>query len=241
MQQKPFAWSFSRASAFELCPKRHYEIDIAKNFSDGESEALLWGSEVHGALAAAVLHTAGLPGIKKGRDSITPAPLPDSMKGYQPWINTICTGENQIFVEQQFAVTRDYKPTGWFDSDVWLRCICDLLVVKGNAAHAFDWKTGKIKHDSRQLAIVAKCVFAHYPEVDKCKTRFIWLKDGTVSFEQYDRTSIMRELTPALELAKRMEVAAVTNEYPPNPGGLCFKHCPILTCQYHGKRIRNVA
>ena len=48
---KPFAWSYSRLKNFEVCPKRHYEIDIAKNIKEEESEALLWGNTVHRSCA----------------------------------------------------------------------------------------------------------------------------------------------------------------------------------------------
>ena len=36
---------------FEVCPKRHYEIDLAKNYKEPEGEQLRWGNFVHDALA----------------------------------------------------------------------------------------------------------------------------------------------------------------------------------------------
>ena len=41
---KPFAWSYSRLKNFEVCPKRHFHVDIAKDFREEEGESLVWGN-----------------------------------------------------------------------------------------------------------------------------------------------------------------------------------------------------
>ena len=69
--KKAFAWSYSRMKNFAVCPKRHYEIDIAKNYKDDSAEALLWGNAVHEALAERC-------GPKR-------TPLPEGMAPYEPW------------------------------------------------------------------------------------------------------------------------------------------------------------
>jgi len=48
---KPFAWSYSKLKNFEVCPKRHYNVDVIKSFKEEEGEALVWGNMVHKALA----------------------------------------------------------------------------------------------------------------------------------------------------------------------------------------------
>jgi hypothetical protein len=223
-RQKPWAWSYSRYKAYDSCPRRHYEVDIAKNFVEA-SDQLIWGDEVHKALEAATL----------GRE-----PLPDSMKEYQYLVDEIRSGEGSLYVEQKFALTRNFKPTGFFDDDVWFRGICDVLRISPNGwvALARDYKTGNVKHDSRQLMLMATCIFMHHPTVRRVKTEFIWLKEKCITPEVFDRATVFDEWTPLMPLVKQMEHAHKTQHYPPKPCGLCARYCPVLSCQFHGKRYK---
>jgi len=221
---KSWAWSYSRYKAYDSCPKRHYEVDLAKNYVE-DSEQLQWGGEVHKALELA---TTG------------DTPLPDSMRDYQKWVDQMKGGEGTLYVEQQYAITRDFRPTEWYADDVWFRGICDVLRVSpsGRTAMARDYKTGAIRHDSRQLMLMAQCIFIHHPKVRRIKTEFVWLKDDCVTPETFDRSSIFREWIPVMPHVARMEEAAKTMNYPPKPCGLCARYCPVVTCQFHGKRYR---
>jgi spore coat polysaccharide biosynthesis protein SpsF (cytidylyltransferase family) len=44
---KPFAWSYSKLKNYEVCPKRHWHVDVKKDFKEAESEALKQGNLVH--------------------------------------------------------------------------------------------------------------------------------------------------------------------------------------------------
>jgi hypothetical protein len=222
---KAWAWSYSKYKAFDSCPKRHYECDIAKNFTD-DSEALKWGSDVHDALHMATL----------GKE-----PLPDSMKDYQRWVDEIRNGEGTLYVEQQYAMTRDFQPTQWFGHNVWFRGICDVLRVSpsGKTALARDYKTGAVKEDARQLMLMAQCIFVHHPTVKRIRAEFVWLKEDCLGTpETYDRDAIVREWMPLMPLVKQMEQASITMNYPPKPCGLCARFCPVISCSFHGKRYR---
>lgn len=222
---KQWAWSFSRLNAYESCPKRHYEVDIAKNFTDS-TEQLDWGNEVHKALELAT--TDGTP-------------LPDGMRDYQVWVDDIKGGEGTILVEQQFAITKDFQPTGWFDPDVWFRGICDVMKIgpSGRTVRARDYKTGNPKHNSRQLMLMAQCIFVHHPAVQRVHTEFVWLKSNCLGTpEIFNRATIANEWLPLLPQIKQMEDAAKNANYPPKPCGLCARYCPVVSCQFHGKRYR---
>ncbi len=218
---KEWSWSYSKYKAFDTCPKRHYEVDLAKNYTDS-TEQLIWGNEVHAALAKA----------SEGK-----APLPDSMKDYQKWVDEIQPGpEEVLIVEKKMAITKTFEPTSWFANDAWMRGICDVAKIDGPVAMARDYKTGKLIHDSRQLMLMAQCLFAHYPLVKRIKTEFVWLKDDCVTPETFDRDTIAREWPPVLDHVKQMKHAADTMNYPPKPGRLCARYCPVLSCPYHGRR-----
>lgn len=217
---KPFAWSYSKLKNFESCPKRHWHVDIQKDVKEEESEQLLWGNMLHKAAANRL--SAGTA-------------LQPGMEALEEWCKRILEGPGKIHVEQKFAITKEFGPCEWFAKEAWYRGIADVLVIHGEVALAIDWKTGKIIEDAVQLALMSACVFAHHPEVQKIRTEFVWLKEGGVSSrEDFDRNSIAtvwRNLWPRIEA---LEQAYNTTTYPPKPGFLCRKWCPVTQCPHHG-------
>lgn len=218
---KEWAWSFSRKNSYDTCPKRHYEVDVLKNFVE-DSEQLTWGNTVHKALADACTGKS---------------PLPDTMKMYQKRVDEIAasTMPGRLLVEQKYAITRDFKPTSYFAPDVWYRGICDVVRVNEPVAFARDWKTGKVKHNSIQLMLMATCLFVHYPALRRVKTEFVWLQEDCVTPDLWDRRTIMQEWAVLLPEIAAMEKAYKALSFPPKPGKLCRKWCPVTSCPYHGK------
>lgn len=214
-----WAGSYSRLKNYETCPKRHYEVDIAKHFKD-DTEQLDWGNRVHKAMADAV----------SGK-----SPLPSEMKDYQKWIDRYRGGKGEILVEQKYALTRDFQATEYFSPRVWWRAIGDLVKIDGPVALGADWKTGKVLHDAPQLMLLAACIFAHHPQVQRVKTEFVWLKDDCTTPELFTRESIVNEWAHVLPRIKALEQASITMDFPPKPGRLCKRHCPVLSCPFYGK------
>jgi hypothetical protein len=217
---KPFAWSFSKLKNFETCPKRHYEVDILKNFRD-ESEQLSEGHAVHKALARRLCGDAQLP-----------AP----MASYEVWCGRILATPGTILVEQQLAITANYGPAKWFGKDAWFRAVVDVLQIHGPAALVLDWKTGKIVEDSQQLALAACVVFAHYPEVQRILSKFVWLKEDAETKAVYTRDDIpgiWAGIAPRVSALSGSATAGAAG-YPPRPGRLCRRYCPVSSCPHHG-------
>ena len=226
---KPFAWSYSRLKNFEVCPKRHYNVDIIKSFKEEEGEQLQWGNAVHKAMAA--------------RCGPERTPLPHSMQAYEKWAALVVTPPGNILVEQQLAIDEDFNPTKWFASDAkkarqgepWYRSISDVLKLHGPVALSIDWKTGKVIEDAPQLALAAACIFAHHPQVMKIRSEFIWLKEDAKTrqdFHRNDMAAMWRSLWPRIEALKH---AHETLSYPAKPGYLCRRYCPVTNCPHNGK------
>lgn len=214
-----FVWSYSKLKNYEVCPKRHYNIDIAKTFKEDESDQLKWGNEVHKALAARIAH---------GKQ------LPKSMEAYEDWVLKVTKGDAKTLVEQKLALREDFSPCGYFDSKVWYRGVADVLRITDRVATAIDWKTGKILEDSVQLALMAACVLAAYPSVQVVRTAFVWLAEDCKTTEDYNRESISkmwRHIWPRIEALKS---ANLSQDFPPKPGHLCRKWCPVTSCPHHG-------
>lgn len=234
---KEWAWSYSKLKNYESCPKRHYEVDLVKNFNDlidpvtgKENEFIAEGNKAHAALAAACQGGS----------------LPTNYSHFQRWVDLVVSGPGQLLVEQKYAITRDFNPTTYFARDVWYRGIGDVVRLNGRAALVLDWKTGKIAEDSVQLALMAACIFAHYPTIDVVRSEFIWLKEECSTPELFKRSpsvpieatvmaDVWSELLPRVD---RLETAAKKLDYPPKPGPFCMKFCPVQSCPFWRKGSR---
>jgi len=221
-ENKPFSWSYSKIKNFDSCPKKHQAVDLLKLFKEEESDVLRWGNEVHDGLA------------KRVRDG---TPLPFTMKHLEPVAAQVLSVPGRRLVEQQLAINKDFQPCAWFARDAWFRIIADVIVLNPPVAFAVDYKTGKILHDSQQLALLAACVFLHHPDINAVRTEFWWIREDEITKENFrrkDMTSIWRGIWPKyLELKNASE----TGNYPAKQSGLCKDYCPVVTCSYNGKYI----
>ena len=219
---KPFAWSYSKLKNFETCPKRSWHLDHARDIKEEESEQLQYGNAIHKALAHAI----------SGQN-----PLPKHFSNVQPWVDKVTSpGQHTVLVEQQLAITKDFGPTEWFGKDAWYRGIADVIKIVGPVALVLDWKTGKIQEDGVQLALMAACVFAHHPGIQKIRTEFIWLKeDGATTRADFARSDMPSVWAQVLPRVQALENAVKTATFPPKPGFLCKRWCPVEHCPHHGQ------
>lgn len=221
---KPFAWSFSRMKNFEVCPKRHYEIDLAKNIKEPEGEQLVWGNFVHKGLAE-----------RCGKDQ---TPLPKELAMYEPWAVKVLGNGGEVFVEESLALTKNFTPAGNFDADTWLRVKCDFIRIVGDVALTVDWKTGKILEDSVQLALTAACIFAKFPNIKAVRASYVWLKEDCESSENFYREDMPGMWRSIWHRIEAMEQAHTHVNYPPTPSGMCMKWCAVKSCPHNGKSTR---
>ncbi len=226
---KPFSWSWSKYKNYRVCPKRHYEVDIAKTYQEKEGEQLKWGNQVHGAMAQR---------LKKGE------PLPVTMKHYGDWPDNIermwkgGKGAVKLLVEQKLAISANFEATGYFAPETWFRAVVDvgLLIPSAATAITIDWKTGgKVEPDYEQLAMSAGVMFAHYPTLQQVAAIYVWLGHDTQTIKAYTRASMVQVWNDVLPQVNEMAEAHRTLTYPPKPGGMCKRYCPVTSCPYYGK------
>lgn len=220
---KSFAWSFSRLKNYETCPLKYQQVDLLKNFKEAKSKELDWGDFVHKTFAAALLGQIQLP---------------DEMADYKDWIDKVHLLPGELFVEQKYAIDKNFKPTSYFADNVWFRGIGDVVKVFHTRAAIIDWKTGEIKPDSVQLMLNAQCIFSHYPKVQVVHTAFVWLKYGTTTTEEFTREDLAEGWLGLYDRVASLETATKTGVFLPKPSGLCRKHCPVSTCSYYQKGTR---
>lgn len=219
---KPFSFTYTKLKNYETCPKRYYEIDYAKSVKESESDQLKWGNAAHKALA------------KRCSENV---PLPEGMEDFEKWCARVTSGGNNatILVEQKLAIDKEFNKCDWKASTAWYRGIGDVIKIVGDVALIVDWKTGKVLEDSVQLALMAQCVFAHYPEVQRVRSEFIWLKHDATTREDFSRENMISLWNVLLPRVKQLQHAHETMTFPPKPGGLCRRHCPVQSCPHWGK------
>jgi PD-(D/E)XK nuclease superfamily len=220
--KKAFAWSYSQLKAYETCAFQWQQVQLLKNFKGTEGPELIWGNRVHHAM-----HKTLKPG--------STVPLPDELILYKPWVDSILALPGTRYVEQKYAITKDFAPCEYFAHNVWFRGIGDVVVVSGSVAYVGDWKTGKVLDDPVQLLLMAQLIFSHFPKVKRVQAQFIWLKFDCSSEQVVTRQDIADNWVGLMDRVRAMTEAYDTDNFPKNPSGLCRKHCPVRSCQYWGK------
>ncbi len=225
-----FAGSYSRLKNFEVCPKRHFNYDLApwdERIRDtGPNDALQEGIRVHEALAAALI----------GRD-----PLPTEMQEYQRYVDAVRAGRGELLVEKNLAFDENFQACMYKSPKVFWRCKIDVIKHHERVAVVWDWKTGKVKVEPDQLFLSAQAVFAHYPKVMGVQSAFVWLNedpDDALTTVWYMRKDMAPGWAALMPRINKMRAAYEAEEFPPTPSGICKSYCGVTSCPYHGKGSR---
>jgi hypothetical protein len=218
-------WSYSAATTYEQCGRKYYHLYVAKDVKqDNNSEALLYGNAVHAAAEAY---------IGKGK------PLPEKFSQFQKVLDKIKTIPGEKVCEHKLGLTKDLKPCGFFDSNVFWRGAIDLLILdrEKGLATVIDYKTNKSSEraDTRQLSLLSYAVFKHYPEIKIIKSGLVFLVAEDLVKEQYhvdNAEDLWGEWQPLLQ---RIETSYETGVFNASPNFLCKNWCPVKSCAHNGK------
>ncbi len=246
---KPFTWSYSRLKGFETCGHQFLQKDILRLHPEDESEQLAWGNRLHDALSRAIGTDDNED--RDPRDRIKKLVLPDALLDYQFWVDHVSgyrAKGYEVNTEMALCIDNAFQPAPWFDARgtpprAWYRAKVDALSINAEGhAVAWDWKTGKLKEDTPQLAMTALLVFAHFPDVHTVDTSFIWFGESssirmcpqtTRTYKRADQAKIWAEIFPRVVTLAN---AFATRTFEKNPGGLCRMWCPVDSCEHHGKK-----
>lgn len=216
---KKFPLSFSRLSTFENCQQQFDYLYVTKSVQDQGNEHTFYGNRVHEALENYA---------KTGDESH----LTLETRGFKKYVDRIVSKPGEKFYEYQMAINSERQPCDWFDSDVWVRSIADVLIVNGETAYCLDWKTGKPKDNPSQLQLFSCMIFIHFPQVQEVRTSFIWLNHEEVTGAKYPR-SMFDLLWQGL--SRRFDVVQETVEtgvFKARPSGLCKWCAAKRICSY---------
>jgi len=215
-------WSFSKIKAFEKCPKQFYHLKVAKNYTEPETGAMLYGTEFHEACELYV---------RDGKE------LPGRFEFARGMLDALIAKPGEKLCEYELGLTEDLQPCGFKDENVWFRGIADLIVLDGDTAYVVDYKTGRNTRyaDTGQLELMALAVFKHFPEVQKVRGGLLFAIAGKMIKDRYAREQEPDLWAKWLSDFGRMKKAFELGVWNPNPSGLCRRHCAVLECPHNGR------
>jgi RecB family exonuclease len=217
-------WSFSKAKAFETCPKQFYHEKILKEYPVEETEAMRYGTEFHKACENY---------IGEGK------PLPKKFDFIKDTLDALNKKRGVKLCEKKLGLTADLEPCDFFSKRVWFRGIADLLIVDtlAETAWVIDYKTGRSAQyaDKGQLELMAMSVFKHYPDIKKVRAGLLFVVANKLVKHQYEIDSESLLWEKWLGIYGKMEKAFKADVWNPRPSGLCKRHCPVVECPHNGK------
>jgi hypothetical protein len=214
--------SFSSIKDFQGCARRFQQVRILRRFKQAPTEATMYGERVHKAFEEFI------------RDG---APLPPELSQFKALVEPLAQMSGEKLCESKMGLRKDFSPCGFYDDDVWLRGIPDVLVLspKGSVARVVDFKTGKSARfaDSTQLELMAAMTMAHYPEVQMVKGMLLFVVAGEALKSEYTRAQLPEIFSKWAGYAHQIEKAIDADVWNPKPSGLC-RFCPVSDsfCEY---------
>jgi PD-(D/E)XK nuclease superfamily len=219
--KKP-AWSHSSLKDFEGCQRRYHEVKVLKNYPFQETEATRYGNQVHEALELYV---------KDGK------PLPPEFSQFQGIADALIKKPGRKLAEYQMALSADLKPVEWFDKEVWVRGIADLLILDDDnfTAWVVDYKTGNDKYPDRdQLVLMSIMVFEHFPHIRKVNSALMFIVKNSMVKMQMTRDAKDAAWWKYRERTARIEQCYETGVWNPTQTPLC-KWCQVTGCEFNPK------
>jgi hypothetical protein len=217
-----YTWSYSSISLFQQCPRKYYRLRVAKDIVEPVQEHLLYGSAVHKAAEEYI------------RDG---TPIPEKYAFIQEHLDPLKALAGEKLCEHEMGLTKDMKPCGFRDKDVWFRGIADLLVINGDKARIVDYKTSKSSRyaDKKQLELLSLLTFKHFPQIKTIKAGLLFLviKDLVpAEFTADQQTDAWGKWIPE---TNQLESAMITDVWNPRPNFTCRGWCPVTDCEHNSK------
>lgn len=221
------SWSYSGITLFDQCPKKYYHLRVAKDITEPASTAMMYGTDVHEAAELFI------------RDGLA---LPEKYSYLKPLLDKLNTYPGQKHCELEMGLKRvdgRLLPCAFNDPDVWYRGIADLVIIDpdGKTARIIDYKTGKSSRyaDTKQLALMAACVFLHFPNVGHVKAALLFVVAGDLIKARYDAPNGMHIFTELNEKLTLREAAYESEIFNPKKNFTCRAYCPVVICPHNGR------
>jgi len=213
-------WSHSGLKDYEGCARRYHEVKVLKNYPFTDTQATLYGKEVHKAFEDYV------------KDD---TPLPDYLVEHVALLEALKAKTGRKLPEFEMGVKEDLSPCGFKDEDVWARGVADLVIVNDDdlTAWVFDYKTGNDKYPDRdQLILMSLMVFAHFPHVRHVNSALLFVVKGSIVKYKMTREEADFHWWRYRERVAQLAQSLDANVWNPTQTGLCA-WCPVKSCEFN--------
>jgi hypothetical protein len=212
------AWSFSSIKLYETCPKKYESEKVTKEVKFQESEATLYGTQLHLAAEEYV----------RDRKDIDPR-----FKFIKPYLDSLIAIKGEKICELKLGVK---KYNGRLVACEF-RGVADLVIYDGELAWIVDYKSGKSAKyaDMRQLALMAAALFLKYPEIKKIKTSLLFVVSKEFIKEDFKKDWGLDIFAKYEDLLTQREMAYNSGVFNAKPNGLCRQWCGTLSCAHNGR------
>lgn len=206
-------WNFTLLNDFANCAFKALHKHILKDLpKEPMSKEMSEGIRVHTELEQAAKSGARTP----------------SYVMYEKLVDPIFYNKPQA--EVMLGMTDEITPSPFFGSP-WGRGKVDILIKRESVAIIFDWKTGKVREDPRELHQHALLIKANFPEVEKITGAYVWLKESRLG-EVYDLSNTDRVFNGTKANMAEMQTCLDKGRWEPTPNPLCG-WCPVKKCQFN--------
>lgn len=210
------SWSYSVYSTYLGCPFAVCLDKIQKiRIKEPDNPHFVRGDRVHKGAEAFIAGSGKAPKLEPELEKLKPL-----LTAYR---------KAKARVELEWAFTRTWLPTGWFDKDAWLRVKTDVCADTTDppTVAITDWKTGKVYPDHRQqrslyalggLQLVQIGALAGGSKNTKLTAQHIYVDTGFTATEKY----AMKDLDPLKrEWTARTKDMLNDTVFEPTPGQAC--------------------
>jgi hypothetical protein len=217
-------WSYSRLKDFEKCPYMLLlKVREKRSTAHVDTTAADRGTQIH---KEAELFVKGEGDFTKNLTKFA-----DYFKDLK-----IRYEAGGVALEEEWAFTRDWESTGYWDSNVWCRMKLDNFITTASDADGYtitgtatDYKSGKkfgneVAHNQQgQLYVLGS--FLKIPTLEACTVDFKYIDHGLSSKSKtYTRQKAMKFLKSWTDRATKL---TVEREFPPKANKITCKYCPF--------------
>jgi len=208
--------TYTILNTYKNCPHQMSRRYITKDLGAFvETPEMKFGNDVHSAFELRIS---------------TRKPLPVSMAQWEEFAKPF--DPHEVLVEQKLGITREGKPTGFWDQDCWFRGKSDAVIIKGNTAYVADFKTGGSKYeDPFELEVGAVLLQAKYPRVSTVKGNYIWLRENR-SGAMHQLSDTNATFAKMKHLMDEIERDRARGWFEKRKSGLCG-YCSVADCEHY--------
>lgn len=207
-------WSYSFINDYSNCPHKAMRKYVTRDIAKPKDYDPVKAKPMHDGVAA---HKQ-IENYMRGEGLIKPewAKFVDPIRdmGAEP--------------EKEYGITLERLPCGFWDEECYGRAKVDAAIIRPPVAFIFDWKTGKVREDKRELSIQAVLLCASHPELTTVYGAYVWLAENRVG-DQHDVSNVDRCWNGTKAFIEQVQA---DTQWQKKPNPLCA-YCPVKDCEFN--------